>query len=75
MIDRDDIYGDAQMAQLTITIRRNGAMSVEGCIENLDYAQAMLDAARDSLRNYHARKQIHRGGLIIPGNEAPRIAL
>lgn len=73
--DPDDLHGDAPVAQLIITVRRNGAMSVEGCIEELVYAKAMLDAAKDSLNNYHARKQIHRGGLLIPGNETPRIEL
>ena len=47
-----------------IKVRRNGAMSVEGCIHEKDYALKMLDAARDSINSHH--KRINGGGIVIP---------
>ena len=43
--DPDDLYGDAPVARIEITCRRNGAMSVAGSIEDKHYALAMLDNA------------------------------
>lgn len=56
---------DDIVAFLKIAVRRNGAMSVEGCIEDEPYAKAMLDAARDSITR-HNRKAINGGGLALP---------
>ena len=67
--DPDDLHGDAPVAVLEIKVRRNGAMSVAGCIGDLPYALAMLDAAKDSVRNYHARRRIENGGLVIPAKD------
>ncbi len=69
--DRDELHGDDVVAYLTVAVRRNGAMSVEGCIENLEYSLAMLEAAKDSVRNHHDRQRVMNGGLIIPANETP----
>ena len=69
--DPDDLHGDEPVAVLTIAIRRNGAMSCSGCIDNLDLALAMLDAAKDSIRNHNARQHVVNGGLILPANETP----
>ena len=62
--DPDALYDDAPIARLEIVCRRNGALSVGGDINNLAYALAMLDNARDALRNHHARRPI-----IIPGKD------
>lgn len=70
--DPDDLYGDEPVAIIRIAVRRNGAMSVEGCINDERYALAMLDAAKDSVRNHNARQRMQRvGGLILPANETP----
>jgi hypothetical protein len=63
--DPDDLYGDDVVAQLVIAVRRNGAMSVEGCINNESYALAMLDNARDTIRNHNLKRKINGGGAII----------
>ena len=60
MSDRDDDI----VAYLKIAVRRNGAMSVEGNIEDEVFAKAMLDAARDSVTNHH--NKINNSGLILP---------
>ena len=59
--DPDAIYDDAPLARLEITCRRSGALSVAGDISDLAYALAMLDNAKDALRNHHARRP-----LIVP---------
>jgi hypothetical protein len=65
--DPDDLYGDAPIARIEITCRRNGAMSVAGNIEDLRYALAILDNARDAIKSHHARKRAgNGGGLIVP---------
>ena len=51
----DDLYGDAPIAQIHILVRRNGSMSTGGDIGDLHYALAMLDHAKDAVRQYHSR--------------------
>ena len=55
------------VATIVVRIRRSGAMSVAGDIQDEKAAIAMLDAARDSVRSYHMRQ---RGSLIIPAHAA-----
>jgi hypothetical protein len=64
--DPDDLYGDAPVARIEITCRRNGAMSVAGSIEDLHYALAMLDNARDAVKSHHARKRASNGQVTVP---------
>ena len=71
--DPDDLYGDEKVSTIEISIRRNGAMSVAGAINDLPAALAMLDAAKDSVRNYHARQRVTNGGLIVPSHDAPKV--
>jgi hypothetical protein len=62
--DIDNLYDDAPVSRLEIVCRRNGALSVAGSIDNLEYALAMLDNAKDALRNHHSRRAI-----VIPAND------
>jgi hypothetical protein len=68
--DPDDLYGDEKVAVLEISVRRNGAMSVAGSINNLVYALAMLDQAKDTLRKHHMR--LDAGKVVItPACDTP----
>jgi hypothetical protein len=58
-----DFRDDDIVAYLKIAVRRNGAMSVEGNIEDEMFAKSMLDAARDSITNHHHK--INDNGLIL----------
>ena len=58
--DPDDLWGDAPVARIEITCRRNGSMTVAGHIEDKVYALAMLDNARDAVLEHHANK----GGIV-----------
>lgn len=53
--DPDDLYGEEKVAVIEVAIRRNGAMSVAGAINDLPAALAMLDQAKDTLRAHHNR--------------------
>lgn len=55
------------MAQITVTVFRSGAMSVVGDIHDEKFALSLIDAARDSVRSHHLRKN---GELIIPAGSA-----
>lgn len=59
--DPDALYDDAPIARLEILARRNGSLSVGGDISDLNYALALLDHAKDALRNHHLR----RGSFLI----------
>ena len=54
-----------EMAKLTITVYRSGAMSVAGDIHDENFALSLIDAARDSVRSHHLRQH---GSLIIPAH-------
>jgi hypothetical protein len=69
--DPDDIHGDAVVFALEIKVRRNGAMSVAGGIQNEQYALAVLDAARQSIKSHNARGKIEGTGLIVPSSDTP----
>lgn len=70
--DPDDLYGDATVFTIQIRVRRNGAMSVGGDINDLAYALTVLEAAKDSLKGFHARRTIAGGSdLIIPSKDTP----
>ena len=70
--DQDDLYGDSIVCAITISVRRNGSMSVSGNINDEAYSMAMLDAAKQSLKNHHARMKIENGkGFIMPSYDNP----
>lgn len=63
--DPDALYDDAIITVLKIAVRRNGSLSVEGSIDDERYALALLDHAKDAVRNHHVR----RSALIIPAHD------
>jgi len=62
--DPDDLYGETKVAVLEIAVRRNGTMSVAGCINDMTYALQMLEEAKDTIRRHHARQV----NIIVPAN-------
>lgn len=63
--DPDDLHGDEKTHVIEIAIRRNGAMSIAGSINDRAFALAMLDSARDAINNHHKRGN----NLIIPSHD------
>ncbi len=66
--DPDALYDDQIVAVLELKLRRDGAMSIAGSIDDEAFALKMLDAAKDSVRNYHQR---NRSRLIVPNYDMP----
>lgn len=63
----DDLHGDTCVAQITISLARSGVMRVEGSITDEKFVAYMLDTARDTLRNYHAKQKLgERSPIIVP---------
>jgi len=68
--DPDDLYGETKVAVIEVSVRKNGSMSVIGAINDLAYALAMLDNAKDAVRRHHSR--IDAGQRIItPFEDTP----
>lgn len=62
----DDIHGDTIVSQITISCARNGQMKVEGSITDEMYALAMLETAKDVVKNYAKRAKSSDNPLIVP---------
>lgn len=73
--DSDALHDDAVTDYVLIAVRRNGAMSVEGCINNEPFALAMIDNARDTIKRHNARSRINGGGreIINPNDTGLRV--
>ncbi len=64
----DDIHGATVVAQIDIKMDRMGNMRVAGSITDEKAALAMLDAAKDVLRNYHMKQKMGlRSSIVVPG--------
>lgn len=64
----DDLHGLTVVAHIDIKMDRAGNMRVAGSITDEAAALAMLDAAKDTLRNYHAKQKLGlRSAIIVPG--------
>lgn len=64
----DDLHGLTIVAHIDIKMDRAGNMRVAGSITDEAAALAMLDAAKDTLRNYHAKQKLGlRSSIIVPG--------
>lgn len=55
--------GDKVQAQFKITIWDNGALSVEGPIDDKMFALAVLENAKDAVRNHRSPNMVD---IIIP---------
>lgn len=68
--DGDDLHGDTVVSEITVSLRRNGCMSVAGAITDLTYALYLLDTARDTVKSYHARAAMGMGqSIIVPAHD------
>lgn len=62
----DDLHGDTVVARITISMARSGMMKVEGSITDYEFANHMLDTARDVVKNYHGRASKADSPIIVP---------
>ena len=63
VLDENSHGAGAVVMTLTIRVHASGALSVEGPISDKAYALALLDNAKDAVRNHRY------GGLIVPGKD------
>lgn len=71
MHDHGTPAGDL-FAALTIKVHASGALSVEGPIENKEWAIAVLENAKDAIRGYHDKK---KGEIIVPAKDVSIVPL
>ena len=64
----NDIKDEDVVLFLELKVRRSGAMSIAGCVDDEHNALAMLDSARETIVNRAMRKKLH-SGLIVPSSE------
>ncbi len=66
-VSMDDLHGDTPVAVIEITLLRSGLMRMAGSITDEKFVGYMLDTAKDTMRNYHAKQKIgQRSPIIVP---------
>lgn len=66
----DDLHGDTPVAFIGITLLRSGVMKMEGSITDEKFVLYMLDTARDTMQNYHAKQKLgERSSIIVNAND------
>jgi hypothetical protein len=66
----DDLHGDTPVAAIGITMMRSGLMRIDGSITDENFVRYMLDTARDTLQNYHAKQKLgQRSPIIVEAND------
>lgn len=65
-----DDPNDVVVAYLNIAVRKSGAMSVAGCINDQTYALALLETAKDTVRSHHRKSRSNNHSpLIVPAHD------
>lgn len=63
----DDLHGDTPVAFIGITLMRSGLMKMEGSITDEKFVGYMLETAKETMRNYHAKQKLgQRSPIIVP---------
>jgi hypothetical protein len=61
----EDLHGDTPVAFIGITLLRSGVMKMEGSITDEKIVMHMLDTARDTMVNYHAKQKLGQRSPIL----------
>jgi hypothetical protein len=63
----DALHGDTVVATITITLARSGLMRIDGSITDEKFTAYMLETARETLKNYHAKQKLgQRSPILVP---------
>lgn len=66
----DDLHGDTPVASIGITLMRSGLMRIDGSITDEKFTAYMLETARETLKNYHAKQKLgQRSSIIVPAHD------
>lgn len=69
-VSMDALHGDTPVAFIGITLLRSGMMRMEGSITDEKFVMHMLDTAKDTMRNYHAKQKLgQRSPIIVPAHD------
>jgi hypothetical protein len=68
--DPDALDDDMVVARIQVVCRKDGALGVSGSINNLPYALAMLDNAKDAIKRHHLRMGLGKQ-IITPAYDSP----
>lgn len=66
VLDENSHGAQEIVMELRVRVHASGALSVLGPIEHKEYALALLENAKDAIRNHHARRA---GNLIVPSED------
>lgn len=68
----EEVSNALPVARIEIIMYKNGMVKVEGQITDERFALSMLDTARDTVRNYHARNKLMKNeSVLIPAYDTP----
>lgn len=66
----DDLHGDVPVAYIGMTLMRSGLMRIDGSITDEKFTAYMLETARETLKNYHARQKLgQRSPILVAAND------
>ena len=66
----DDLHGDTVVATIEIHLMRSGMMRLSGSITDEAFTLHMLDTARSTMVEYHAKQKLgQRSAILVPADD------
>lgn len=66
----EDLHGDTVVATIEIALLRSGMMRMAGSITDEHFVLHMLDTARQTMVNYHAKQKLgQRSAILVPADD------
>jgi hypothetical protein len=63
----EDLHGDTVVATIEIALMRSGMMRMAGSITDEAFTLHMLDTARQTMIDYHAKQKLgQRSAILVP---------
>lgn len=66
----DELHGDTVVAKIEICLMRSGMMKMAGSITDEKFTLHMLDTARSTMVEYHAKQKLgQRSAILVPADD------
>lgn len=66
----DELHGDTVVAKIEICLMRSGMMKMAGSITDEKFTLHMLDTARSTMVEYHAKQKLgERSAILVPADD------
>lgn len=66
----EDLHGDTVVAKIEICLMRSGMMRMAGSITDEHFTLHMLDTARQTMVEYHAKQKLgQRSAILVPADD------